>query len=467
MKEFLAQDYLLDNEIAKSLYEQNKNLPIFDYHCHLEAKDIFLNKKFDNLTQLWICDEEGKGDHYKWRLLRASGIEEKYITGDASDYDKFFALAKIMPSLIGNPIYEWCHLELRKYFDINLQINEANAKEIYDITKEKLKNLSCQDFIKMSNVSTLFTTDDLLSDLCYHDRINGQELGFLVYPSFRVDNVLNIENSSFIPYIKDLERIAFQQIKSLKDLKEVVVKRIKYFKKHGCLTADIGINKYFPYIDLKEDEVNEIFIKALKKQSLSINEIDAFKTNIIGFLLKEFSMNNLVCELHIGPLRNVSEINLYKHGKDTGFDMMNNFSYIENLSKLLSKIEKEISLPKLIIFPLNENDYDAILTLIASFINKKGHIQLGAAWWFNDNYDGIINNLKKQASQIPIANFVGMLTDSRSFTSYIRHDYFRRIVCSFISSFVINGRYPNNMDILNKIVRNIFFENAKNFFLEG
>ena len=466
MKEFLGEDFLFDNQLAISLYEKNKDLPIFDYHCHLSAEVIYYDKKFKNITRLWLCDN-GKGDHYKWRLMRASGIKEDYITGNAPDFDKFNEFAKIMPLLIGNPIYEWCHLELKKYFGINKVISKDTAKEIYDLTEQKLSNLSCQDFIKESNVTHILTTDDPLDDLKFHDKLADNNLSFSVFPCFRADNLLNIESDSFLDYLNSLEVIENRKIKNIFELKQAIESRLLYFIKHKCLAADIGINNYLPYEYIEESTVNNIFNKRLNNETLNAKEIDGFKTNMLLFMLEMFSKHQLVCELHIGPLRNVSEINFEKLGKDSGYDCENNQSYASNLAKLLSKAEKRASIPKLIIFPINENDYDSILSVIASFTsNQKGSIQLGAAWWFNDNYDGIITNLRKHANYLPIANFIGMLTDSRSFTSYIRHDYFRRILCSFLSNYVYAGRYPKDMEQLNLIVRKIFFENAKEFFLK-
>ena len=466
MKQFIDENFLLENDLAKALYNSNKDMPIFDYHCHLSAEDIFNNKKFDNITRLWIYDN-GNGDHYKWRIMRASGIDEKYITGNATDYDKFLKFARIMPNLIGNPIYEWCHIELRKYFDIFDEINETNARKIYDLTEKKLNKLSARDFIKKSNVSYLFTTDDPLDTLIYHEKLENEKLSFEVYPCFRGDNLIKIDNPNFLSYIQKLSDITNNKISNINNLKISIKSRLSYFIRHKCLAADLGIDEYFPYEILSDSEINNILIKRLKGLELNIKEINAYKTYIIKFLMTEFANENIICELHIGPLRNVSKVNFNKLGRDSGFDMISDQCYISNLAKAFSDIEENGKLPKTIVFPINENDYDAVLSLLASFTsNKKGFMQLGAAWWFNDNYDGIIKNLAKQANYLPLGNMIGMLTDSRSFTSYIRHDYFRRIVCSFISKLVINGRYPNNMEQLDSIVKNIFYNNSKSFFLK-
>ena len=466
MKTFMGEDFLLGSETAKTLfYNYACQTPIFDYHCHLNPKEIFENKKFNNLTEIWLY-----GDHYKWRMMRANGVEEKFITGDASDYDKFMAWVKTVPNLIGNPLYHWSHLELQRYFDICEIINEDNADLIWKKANEKLESMTVKDILKKFRVHTIGTTDDPIDNLEYHKLINEgkSKIGKIdtkVVPSFRTDKAINIEMSDFCDYIKKLEEVSKVNIKDIKSLVDALYNRIDYFKTLGCVSSDCSLS-VVPFNLDDEKNIDGIFKKAMNKESLSIEEIEKYKTYILIKLIKKYRESNLVMQIHISAMRNNNEVMFKKLGADTGYDSVGDSNIIEKLSLLLKTANNDGGLPRIIFYSLNNKDYYPLSTLMGCFQEEgiKGKMQLGSAWWFLDNKDGMEEQIKVLANTGSLALFVGMLTDSRSFLSYSRHEYFRRILCNIIGEWAEKGEVPNDIKYLGNIVENICFNNSNIYF---
>ncbi|MEI0531858.1 glucuronate isomerase [Brachyspira pilosicoli] len=466
MKTFMDKDFLLYNETAKMLFHNYANkCSIFDYHCHLNTKEIAENKKFNNITEIWLY-----GDHYKWRMMRANGIDEKFITGDANDYDKFIAWVKTVPNLIGNPLYHWSHLELQRYFDIYEIINEENANIIWEKANEKLDNMTIKDILKKFRVHTIGTTDDPIDNLEYHKLINEgkAQIGKIdtkIIPSFRADKAINIDMPDFSGYIKKLEEASKVNIKDIKSLIEALYKRIDYFKSLGCVSSDCSLS-IVPFNSDSEKSVDNILKKAMNKELLSNEDIEKYKTYILMKLIKKYRESNLVMQLHISAIRNNNEVMFKKLGADTGYDSIGDSNIIEKLSSLLTAANNEGGLPKMIFYSLNNKDYYPISTLMGSFQdgNIKGKMQLGSAWWFCDNKEGIEEQIKILANTASLGLFVGMLTDSRSFLSYSRHEYFRRILCNIIGEWVEKGEIPNDIKYLGNVIENICFNNANIYF---
>lgn len=466
MKTFMDKDFLLYNETAKTLFYNYANkCAIFDYHCHLNPKEIAENKKFKNITEIWLY-----GDHYKWRMMRANGIDEKFITGKSSDYEKFIAWVKTLPNLIGNPLYHWSHLELQRYFDIYKIINEDNADIIWQKSNEILQNITVKDILKKFNVHTIGTTDDPTDNLEYHKLINEgkAQIGKIdtkVIPSFRPDKAINIEMNDFNDYIKKLENVCKVNIKDIKSLVEALYKRIDYFKSLGCVSSDCSLS-IVPFNLDNEKRINNIFKKAMNKELLSNEEIEKYKTYILIKLIKKYRESNLVMQIHISAMRNNNETMFKKLGADTGYDSVGDSNIIEKLSLLLTTANNEGGLPKIIFYSLNNKDYYPISTLMGCFQDGiiKGKMQLGCAWWFLDNKDGIEEQIKVLANTASLGLFIGMLTDSRSFLSYSRHEYFRRILCNIIGEWAEKGEIPNDIKYLGNIIENICFNNANIYF---
>ena len=466
MKNFMDKDFLLYNETAKILYHKfASKCPIFDYHCHLDAKDIASNKKFRNITEIWIL-----GDHYKYRLMRINGIDEKYITGDANDYDKFKAFISTISSCIGNPLYHWSHLELQRYFDIYEVINEKNADIIYNKANEKLSNMTVRDIIYKFNVHTIGTTDDPVDSLEYHKIIadGNSSIGKIntkVIPSFRPDKILNIEKEDFSDYIKRLEIVCKMQLNDIKQLIEAIKIRIDYFKTLGCVSSDCSLSQ-IPFNLDNDKSIDIIYKKALNKENLSFLEIEKYKTYMLIKLINIYKDSNLVMQIHISTKRNNNTLMFKKLGADLGYDSIADNSLIEKLSSLLDTANNNGGLPKIIFYSLNPKDYYTLSTLMVCFLeeNIKGKMQLGSAWWFCDNKDGILEHIKILANTQILPLFIGMLTDSRSFLSYPRHEYFRRILCNIIGEWVDKGEIPNDIDFLGCIIENICFNNANLYF---
>ena len=457
---FIKKDFLLENEISKKLYSYASKMPIIDYHCHLSPKEIYEDKVFKNITELWLS-----GDHYKWRLMRSAGIEEKYITGDASDLDKFKMWAKTLSLAIGSPLYEWSHMELKNYFGFDEVLDETTYLKVWKLVNEKLKKLSARKLIKNSNVKVVCTTDDPIDDLKYHKLLDKENLGFKVYPAWRPDKIVDIEKNTWRDYLSSLEKVSKMDIKSYKDLLKALSKRLTYFSKVNCTVADHGL-ACVPYYEFTDKEIDNIFKKARKGIKLSSIEVEKYKTALLYELHKEYHKRGWVSQLHYGVKRNNNSHLFKTKGADVGGDSNGDSGNLNDLADFLDLLDREDKLPKTIIYSLNANDNVSIDTIMACF--QKGPIisklQHGSAWWFNDNFVGMMEHLNSLATQGYLAGFVGMLTDSRSFLSYARHEYFRRVLCRFLADLVNMGRFPKDYKKLKKIVEDISYNNTKEYF---
>ncbi|MBR3058891.1 MAG: glucuronate isomerase [Clostridiales bacterium] len=467
MATFINNQFLLHSPTAENLYfSYAQNCPIVDYHCHIEAKDIAQDISFKNLTQLWLS-----GDHYKWRLMRSAGVNEDLITGDASDHDKFIAWAGVLEGAIGNPLYHWSHLELFRYFDISEPLTSANAEKVWEITCEKLASgeITARSLIKKSNVKLLCTTDDPIDDLRWH-RVIADDALFetVVLPAFRPDRIVDIEKGGFVNYLQALSKVSGTDISNWYDLKLALRNRISFFEKNGCRLADHGMEKVL-FAETSDDEANSILIQRIThpKQKLTQEEVAKFKTAIMIFFASEYKERNWTMQLHFGCRRDNNESAYRTLGINTGFDTISGYSdFVEPLANFMSILTLIDKLPRTILYSLNPNDNAMLDTLIGCFQDGSSamKIQHGAAWWFNDNLHGMQEHLRSLAEQSYLPGFVGMLTDSRSFLSYTRHEYFRRILCNFIGDMVERGEFPKNMEILGRIVTDICYNNALSMF---
>lgn len=463
MKAFLDDDFLLKSETAKVLYhEYAAKMPIIDYHCHIDPKEIYEDVHFENITQVWLG-----GDHYKWRVMRSNGVEERYITGDATDREKFQKFAEALPRAIGNPMYHWCHLELKNFFGYEGVLNGDTAQEVWDLTKEKLANpsFSAKGLIKRSNVYMIGTTDDPCSNLEYHEKLAATDFGTKVCPSFRPDPALNIHKPGFVEYIQKLASTCQRTIASADDVAAALLSRIEYFDKHGCRAADHGVD-YVPFRLANKDEVNAIFVKAMDHQLLSKDEIEAYQTYLLMTCAKEYCRRGWVMQIHFSCKRNPNTRMFNQLGPDSGFDCMAVTDSCDNLYALMNALDSTNELPKTVLYSLNPADDEWIDTLLGAFQASgiRGKIQHGSAWWFNDHKTGMVKQLTSLANLGVLGNFIGMLTDSRSFLSYARHEYFRRILCNLIGQWVEDGELPADTEYLGKLVEDICFNNAKEYF---
>ncbi len=458
MKPFMNEDFLLENEVSKKLYfDYAAKMPIIDYHCHISPKEIAEDKKFKNITEIWLG-----GDHYKWRLMRANGVNEKYITGDGSDYEKFLAFASTLEKAIGNPVYHWSHLELQRYFDYHGVLNSKTAKEVYDLCNKKLETMSAKSIVAASNVKLLCTTDDPIDDLKYHDIIKeDKDFKTVVLPAWRPDKLMKIEKADFKDYIGKLAQVSSTDIKDIDSLIEAIDKRLDFFKSKGCVVSDHGLD-YVMYEDVCKNCCDVIFKKGLNKEELSQKEVDQYKTYILLHLAKKYNELGFVMQLHYGCSRDNNGLH---PTPDTGYDCMNNFCPSDKLIKMMDAMNKN-GLPKTILYSLNPNDDELIDTVIGCFQDSSvvGKVQHGSAWWFNDNKTGMLKQMNSLANGGLLGNFLGMLTDSRSFISYPRHEYFRRIMCNYIGTLVYNGEYPYDEDNLKQIVEGISYNNTLKYF---
>lgn len=462
MKKFMDKDFLLTSETSKKLYHDYAEVtPIIDYHCHINPQEIAEDKKFDNITQVWLG-----GDHYKWRQMRSNGVEEKYITGDATDREKFQKWAETLEKAIGNPLYHWSHLELQRYFGYEGALNGETAEEVWNLCNEKLKTMSARSIMKESNVTLICTTDDPIDDLRHHIAIKEDEtFDIQVLPTWRPDRALAIEKGDFADYIKELSKVSGIEVNNFATWKEAITNRMEFFHEVGCRISDHGL-LYIPYVEATEEEVNDIFVRALSGEKLSEKEEMQFKTACMLYVGAEYSRLGWAMQLHFGVTRNNNTRMFNKLGADTGFDGIYNRVSIDQLSSYLDALNKEEKLPKTILYSLNPVDNAAIGVLIGCFQEAGvcGKIQQGSAWWFNDHKTGMIEQMTSLGNLGLLGNFIGMLTDSRSFLSYTRHEYFRRIMCELIGTWVENGEYPNDEKVLEKLVKNISYNNAMNYF---
>lgn len=464
MKQFMDKDFLLSNETAKTLYhDYAAKMPIIDYHCHINPAEIAENKEFKNITEVWLG-----ADHYKWRAMRSNGVEEKYITGDATDREKFQKWAETLPKAIGNPLYHWAHLELRKYFGYEGVLNGETAEEVWNLCNEKLQSgeFKVRDIINMSDVKLICTTDDPVDSLEYHKQIAADSTcNVKVLPAWRPDKAVNIEKETFSAYIRHLAEVSEIAITNLESLFVALNVRLDFFHDMGCRAADHGLD-YVLYNPASSEEVDAIFKKALAGETVSFDEMEKYKTALLVFFGEAYAKRGWVMQLHYGAIRDNNKNMFAKLGPDTGFDCINTRNCAEGTAAFLNALQAKNSLPKTIIYSLNPNDNASIGTILGCFQGSEvaGKIQQGSAWWFNDTKQGMIDQMVSLANLSVLGNFVGMLTDSRSFLSYTRHDYFRRILCNLIGTWVENGEYPADMATLGQIVSDISFNNTNNYF---
>lgn len=463
MKKFMDEDFLLTTETAKNLYHNYaEKLPIIDYHCHLSPQEIYEDVRYENITQVWLG-----ADHYKWRQMRSNGVEEKYITGDASDREKFQKWAETLEKAIGNPLYHWSHLELKKYFGYEGHLCGDTAQEVWDLTSEKLKqeNMSARGLILQSNVDTICTTDDPIDSLEWHRKIKEDGFEVKVLPAWRPDKAMNIEKADFAQYMAKLAQVSGVEIKDFDSLIEALKNRMDFFAENGCTVSDHGL-EYVMYESYEPAEVNEIVKTRLSDGVLTKTEERKYKTAFMTALGREYAKKNWVMQLHYGVQRDLNKKVFNALGPDAGIDAINTYSSSIEMGQYLNALAIDDSLPKTIIYSLNPADNAAIGTVIGCFQDSSavGKIQHGAAWWFNDHKTGMMEQMTSLANLGLLGNFVGMLTDSRSFLSYTRHEYFRRIMCELIGGWVENGEYPDDEKALKQIVEGISYYNCKNYF---
>ena len=457
MKAFMDKDFLLSSETAKHLYHDYvSSMPIIDYHCHLDPREIYEDRQFENITQVWLG-----GDHYKWRLMRSAGVDERNITGDATDREKFQKWAETLGLAAGNPLYHWSHLELRNYFGYTGILNGDTAEEVWELCNEKLKDLSARKLILDSRVKALCTTDDPADSLEWHQKIAADaSFDVKVLPSFRPDKALGIEKADYLSYLQRLG-----EIKSFAQLVDVLKQRLVFFVSLGCRVSDHGMEGV-PYAPAAEAEIEAIFRRRLAGELPGAQEQKQFKTALLLELGREYHRLGVVMQLHFGVIRDNSHRVFRALGPDAGIDSIGDQPSIKELAAFLGALDDTGELPKTILYSLNPNDNAALVTVMGAFQTGEavGKVQHGSAWWFNDHKSGMIDQLTTLAADGYLAGFVGMLTDSRSFLSYARHEYFRRILCELLGSWVENGEYPSDEKALQTIVEGICYRNAARFF---
>ena len=466
MNRFINDRFLLENDTAVRLYNSYaKVLPIVDYHCHIESQEIAEDIHFENITGLWL-----KGDHYKWRLMRAAGIEERYITGDAPDKEKFMMWAKAVESAFGNPLYHWTCLELDRYFGIHEPLTSRNAEDVWNKTNAILNSgeFSARSVMRNSNVELICTTDDPADSLIWHEKIKDSGFECKVLPAFRPDNIVDIEKISFNAYVEKLGKASDRKITSVKELKEVLLSRLDLFADHGCVISDHG-TEYIWFSEKTAANSEDVFEKKMSDPDavLSTDELTAYKTDLMLFFAREYAKRGWTMQLHFGCKRNVNRVLMDSIGVNCGCDIIaGSFDFVTPLTGFMDKLNSEGLLPRMIIYSLNPTDNTTLDVLCGAYNDGSVHgkIQHGAAWWFNDNLLGMEEHLKSLCTQSLLPCFVGMLTDSRCFLSYTRHEYFRRIFCNFLGTEVERGRFPDDDVILKDIVERVCYKNALGMF---
>ncbi|MBQ9510826.1 MAG: glucuronate isomerase [Clostridia bacterium] len=478
MNNFMDDDFLLDTETARMLYHTYASqLPIIDYHCHIDAKEIAEDKRYENITQLWLG-----ADHYKWRAMRSCGISERLITGDASDYEKFEAFCSAMPYLIGNPLYHWSHLELKRYFGFEGVLSPETCYDVWELTKEKLQSpeMSARGIMKMSNVKLICTTNDPSESLEHHIAIReDKDFDISVLPAFRPDKCLYVERDGFAKYIKDFSTAAGVEIKDFKTLCEVLANRIQYFNVLGCRASDHSLEDSVVFdvsvsAGQAESIADIVFKKAMAGEGIDSDTARIYRSALMRFLAKQYTKYGWVMQLHFGAMRNVSPMMFSLLGADAGYDTIHAGSgRIASLASMLGALEAESALPRTILYSLNPAENTAVAALVGCFqrtgeelegLSCMPKMQQGSAWWFNDNIDGMRAQLTTFANQSALGKFIGMTTDSRSFLSYTRHEYFRRIFCSVLGGYVERGEYPLDVDTLAQMVCDVCYNNTKDYF---
>ncbi len=463
MKNFIDDDFLLETEAAKRLYhDYAKDMPIIDYHCHLPVEDIANDRRFKNLTELWI-----EGDHYKWRAMRALGIEEKYITGDSTDEEKFEKWAETIPYTLRNPLYHWTHLELQRYFGIHDILNPSNAKKIYNQCNSMISTpaYSSRNLLRKMNVKVVCTTDDPADDLNHHRKIAEDNFEVQILPTFRPDNLLNIEEAGFNDYLNVISEKSQVEITDLTSLLKAVENRIDHFHQHGCRLSDHGLECACAE-DFTDEKLNDILKKKLNNKEINSSEALIYKSGLLFYLGKFYTARNWAMQLHLGPIRDTNSRMLKKIGANAGVDSIGDFQQAKPLAKFLDSLDQENSLPKTILYNVNPAENEVMATMAGNFMGdtQKGKVQHGSAWWFLDQKDGIEKQLNTISNMGLLSCFVGMLTDSRSFLSVPRHEYFRRILCNLFGNDIRNKELPEDYEWIGKIIQDICYHNANEFF---
>ena len=464
MRAFMDKDFLLNTPTAVKLYHEfSADCPIIDYHCHISPKEIYEDLHYESITQVWLG-----GDHYKWRLMRCAGVDEKYITGDASAHDKFIKWAEVLGKAIGNPLYHWSHLELRRFFGYEGILNKETAEEVWNLCNEKLQQpeFGVRGLIARSNVETICTTDDPIDSLEWHEKLAADPtIKTAVLPAWRPDKAMNLEKPDYTDYLAKLAAVSGVEIKTFEDLKNALAIRMEYFAARNCVLSDHGLN-FVAYAPATDAEVEAIFQKRLSGEAVSTEEQNIFKTACMLFVARKYRQLGWIMQLHYGCRRDNNPVMYDRLGPDTGYDTIDNYAPAGQTAAFLGALEATNDLPKTILYSLNPNDNQAIDTICGCFQSSEAvsKIQHGSAWWFNDHFTGMTDQLTSLASLGYLAGFVGMLTDSRSFLSYPRHEYFRRILCRLLGQWVEEGMFPDDMDTLKEIVRGVSYENAKKYF---
>ena len=466
MKQFMDdKDFLLSTPTGEALFHDfAENMPIIDYHCHISPQEIWEDKRFETITEVWLG-----GDHYKWRLMRANGVEERYITGDADPREKFQKWAETLGRCVGNPVFEWSHLELKRFFGYEGVLNGNTAQEVWDLANAKLATpeFSCRELIKRSNVRMICTTDDPADSFEWHQKIAADDsFDVKVVPAMRPDAALRIERGQeFADYMKKLSAVAELPVTNYAELKAAIAKRYDYVATLGCVASDHALD-YVMYVPATEEEVEAIFAKGLAAEPLTEHEVLQYKTAFMQFVAGEYVRLGWAMQLHFGCKRDNNKPMFAKLGPDTGYDCISNYTPADQLADFLGSIQQTTGLPKTILYSLNPSDNWMIDTVMACFQEAPvaGKIQNGSAWWFNDNEVGMRDQITALANEGVLGNFVGMLTDSRSFLSYPRHEYFRRVLCGVIGEWVEAGKYPYDRELLGTIVADISYNNANRYF---
>ena len=460
---YIKNNFLLKNKTAERLYfDYAKDMPIFDYHCHLSEYQILENKPFNDIFEIWLA-----GDHYKWRLMRNFGVNEEYITGTKSNKEKFLTYCRVLGTAFGNPLYHWSQVELREYFGCEYEINEENAEKIWDECNEYIRKntVTPQSLIEMSNVTHVYTTNEVFDGLDVFNEIKKKGYKFSVRPAFRADKIMNIEAKGYLTFLGKLESLT-NEIKCISCLESALEARLKEFIKVGCRASDIALEAVYP-ISTRE-EASAVLVKAINGEKITQEDSEIFKGYLTYFLMKLYAKYGIATELHIGAMRNNNAKMLEKLGLDTGFDSISDKNSISLLSRLLDRLDVENSLPKLILFNLNPKMNLELMTLLGCFQSDeaRGKVQYGPAWWFLDNKIGMEKHLEDLTATGHIGAFVGMLTDSRSLLSYPRHHYFRRILCTYLGTLIENGEMTSNIDFVGKVVKDICYNNSIAYFSE-
>ncbi len=475
MKAFMDKNFLLETGTAQHLFHDYADkMPLVDYHCHISPKEIYEDRRFNNLAEVWLGGKNPDGtyfgDHYKWRVMRSNGVPEDYITGDKPDFERFLKFVEALEMAIGNPMYHWCNMELHKFFGVEEPLTLDNAEAIWNKCNDMLQNdpnMTVRGLIKQSNVAFIGTTDGPIDSLEWHQKIReDQTITVKVCPSFRPDKAININKEGFAQYIGLLAKsVGKEKLETADDVIAALIERVEFFAEMGCRASDHGLD-YIPFRKGTAEEVNAVYAKVMNGECITVEEAEKYQTAVLMTLGKAYHRLDIAMQLHYSCYRNANERMYRKLGPDTGFDMIAQNNCGEMIANLLNELDKTAECPKTILYSLNPVDNELLGTLLGCFQSDEvpGKIQLGSAWWFNDTKSGMEDQMRALANLGLFGNFIGMLTDSRSFLSYARHDYFRRIMCNMIGNWVENGEYPNNDASLRKITEGIAYKNAERYF---